>query len=276
MDIVTITGFRAARTREDLALAPAEAFIAGGTWLMSEPQPDTTGFVDLTTMGWPALEVSEEGLRIGATCTIAELVAWAEGRSALGVPVGWAAASVVPDAANALLASFKIWNTATVGGNVCRSFAAASMVSLAVALDGTAEVWTPDGGARRVEVAELITGNGTNSLAPGEVLRAVDLPANALESRVLLRKIALAEHGRSGAVVTGRVDRDGASAFAVTAATARPVVFRFEEFPDAATLASAVDSAPGYYTDSLGSADWRRGVSAVLAERIRAELEAAA
>ncbi|MGB4778965.1 FAD binding domain-containing protein [Microbacterium sp.] len=275
MDIDTITSYRRATTRTDLALAPGEVLLAGGTWLMSEPQPGATGFVDLTSLAWPALEVSAGGLRIGATCTIAQFVAWAEGRvTDAPPPREWTALSIVPDAANALLASFKIWNTATVGGNVCRSFAAGAMVSLAAGLDGTAVVWTPGGGERRLPVAELVTGNGTNSLGSGEVLRAIELPAHALRSRALLRKIALAEHGRSGAVVTGRIDPDGAAVFAITAATLTPVVLRYVGIPDAASLAGHVASAPGYHTDPLGAADWRRGVAGVLAERIRAELEA--
>lgn len=272
MDIDTITSYRRARTRAELALAPGEAFIAGGTWLMSEPQPETTGFVDLMSLGWPDLEVTADGLRIGATCTIARFVAWAQGRSADAPPADWTALSMVPDAANALLASFKVWNTATVGGNVCRSFAAGAMVSLAAGLDGVAVIWTPDGGERRHPVADLVTGNGTNSLAPGEVLRAVDLPAHALGSRAILRKIALAELGRSGAVVTGRVDQDGSAVFGITAATWRPTIFRYTHLPDRATLASDIEAAPGYYTDPLGSADWRRGVSEVLAEGIREDL----
>ncbi len=272
MDIDTITSYRLARTRDDLALAPGEAFIAGGTWLMSEPQPETTGFVDLTTLGWPDLEVTAEGLRIGATCTIARFVAWAQGGSAGGPPADWTALSMVPDAANALLASFKVWNTATVGGNVCRSFAAGAMVSLAAGLDGVAVIWTPDGGERRHPVADLVTGNGTNSLERGEVLRAVELPAHALRSRAILRKIALAELGRSGAVVTGRVDEDGSAVFGITAATWRPTVLRYSHLPDTATLANDIQALPGYYSDPLGSADWRRGVSVVLAERIREEL----
>lgn len=278
MDITTITSFRAARSRSDLALAPGEALIAGGTWLMSEPQPETTGFVDLTTMGWADLEVGDEGLRIGATCTIARLVAWAEGRAPdlPAAPVDWRAVAVFPDAANALLASFKIWNTATVGGNLCRSFAAGAMISLAAALDGVAVVWTPDGGERRLPVAELPTGNGTNVLVAGEVLRAVEIPARTLRSHALLRKIALAELGRSGSVVTGRLDVDGAAVFTITAATAAPTVLRFAAVPDAGTLAASVSTAEGYYTDALGAADWRRGVSIELAERIRADLEARA
>ncbi|MFT4211048.1 MAG: FAD binding domain-containing protein [Microbacterium sp.] len=270
MDITSVTGFRFARTRDDLALAPGEVVMGGGTWLMSEPQPGTTGFVDLMTLGWPDVEVSAAGLRIGATCTIASLLAWTDADA----PADWTARSIVPDAANALLASFKIWNTATVGGNIARSFAAGAMVSLAVALDGVAEIWTPDGGAREEPVASFVTGNGTNTLAPGEVLRAVRLPAHALRSRARLRKIALAELGRSGAVVTGRVDADGGAVFGITAATVTPTVLRFRTLPTAGELADAVTTASGYYTDPLGSADWRRGVSRVLAEQIRTELAA--
>lgn len=276
MDLNTVSSYRFARSRADLALTPGEKVLGGGTWLFSEPQPAVTGLVDLSTMGWAALEITDAGLRIGATCTIAALVAFAEGRGAQPVPDDWAAASVFPVAANALLASFKIWNTATVGGNVCQSFCAGSMVSLASALDGAAVIWTPDGGERRQSVASLMTGNGTNSLAFGEVLRAVDLPADALRSRLIMRKIALAELGRSGAVVTGRADADGSAVFSVTAATLTPAVLRFDEVPDAATLAAAVADAPGYYSDPLGAADWRRGVSIVLAEQIRTELAGAA
>ena len=272
MDIHTVTSFRRAGSRADLDLGAGEVFLAGGTWLLSEPQPDVTGFVDLTTLGWPDLEISATGLRIAATCTIARLVAWAR----TAAPEDWPAAATIPDAANALLASFKIWNTATVGGNVARSFAAAGMVALAAGLDGAAEIWTPDGGERRTPVAELVTGNGTNSLGPGEVIRAIELPAAALASRFVLRKIALAEFGRSGAVVTGRLDTGGATVFGITAATERPTVLRFPGLPDAAHLRAAVAAASGYYSDPLGSADWRRGVSMTLAERIRSELAEAA
>lgn len=266
MDITTVRSYRVARTRDDLTLAPGEVVLAGGTWLMSEPQPRTTGFVDLAGMDWTPLETDARGLRIAATCTIAQLVAFAR-----DAPAEWTAASIIPEAANALLASFKIWNTATVGGNVCRAFAAGAMVSLCVALDAVAEIWGPTGD-RESPVADLVTGNGTTTLAPGEVLRGIRLPAHALRARAALRKIALAEHGRSGAVVTGRIDADGTSVFTITAATWRPVVLRFDEVPDASTLAAAVAQAPGYYTDPLGEADWRRGVSGVLAEDIRRAL----
>lgn len=267
MDLNTVTGFRSARTREQLALAPGERLLGGGTWLFSEPQLDTTGLVDLTTMGWPTIERTDTALRIGATCTIAELAALPAEEQLTAHPLFFQCAS-------ALLASYKIWSVATVGGNICQSFAAAGMVSLCVALDGVAEIWAPDGADYRIPVAELITGNGTNSLAHGEVLRAVELPWTALAARTGYRKIALAELGRSGAVLTGRVDPDGSAVFGITAATRWPTVLRYPTLPDAATLRDDVHRADGYYDDPLGVADWRRQVSGVLLEDIRRELAA--
>ncbi|WHU45351.1 FAD binding domain-containing protein [Gordonia sp. L191] len=268
MDLNTISSYRHAHTRDDLALAPGERIVAGGTWFFSEPQVDASGVVDITGMGWSDVEdLPDGGLRVAATCPIATLASLPE-------RPGWRAHPLFFQCATALLASFKIWNVATVGGNICRSFAAASMVSLAVALDAEALIWCPGWGERRVPVAELVTGNGTNTLAPGEVLRAIDFPGHALRARTGMRKIALAELGRSGAVVTGRVDEDGTALFGITAATGWPTVLRYPTLPDAEVLRADIDSAPGYYTDPLGSADWRRAVSAVFADEIRAELAA--
>ncbi|MDL9937131.1 FAD binding domain-containing protein [Gordonia sp. ABSL1-1] len=266
MDLHTITGYRFARTRADLTLAPGERILAGGTWLFSEPQPAVTGLVDISSMDWPATEdLADGGLRVAATCTIAELA------DVTAQPF-WQAHPLLNQCAHALLASFKIWRTATVGGNICRSFAAASMVSLAVGLDATAHVWTPDGGTRDLPVAELITGNGTNSLDDGEVLRAIDIPGSALRSQTAFRRIALAEYGRSGTVVTGRLAPDGGVVVGVTAATWRPHVLRYPALPDPATLRADVGSLDDYYTDPLGNADWRRATATEFAEEIRAEL----
>ena len=34
---------------------PGDAWLGGGTWLFSEPQPEITRLIDLTAFGWPAL-----------------------------------------------------------------------------------------------------------------------------------------------------------------------------------------------------------------------------
>src|SRR6478609_251834 len=154
MDLNTVARYRSALIRSDLALAPGERILGGGTWLFSEPQIGTSGLVDLTTMEWPDIEYTVDGLRVGATCTIAEL-------SKLPPRDGWTAQPLFFQCASALLASFKVWNVATVGGNICQSFAAAAMVSLCAALDADALIWRPDGSEYVVPVAALMTGNGT-------------------------------------------------------------------------------------------------------------------
>ena len=86
------------------------AWLAGGTWLFSEPQVATDTLIDLHQLNWPALQPSSASLDIAATCTIAELYRFAG-------PSEWQALSVVRECCNSFLASFKIWNAATVGGN---------------------------------------------------------------------------------------------------------------------------------------------------------------
>lgn len=267
MDLTSVTQYRSAHAPSDLTLAPTERYLAGGTWLFSEPNRDLTGLVDITTMPWKPVEASAAGLRIGATCTIARLLAEP-------IPEAWPALSLFDDAAHALLASFKIWNEATVVGNVCRAYAAAAMVAACATLDGVAEVWSPGGHIRRIPVSTIPTGNGTSTLAHGDLVRAIDLPAAALGATTALRKIALAEHGRSGAVVTGRRDADGAVTVVVTAATLTPAVLRFASVPSPQQAADAARTPTDFYTDALGTADWRRHVAAVLAAEVAEELAA--
>ena len=266
MDLHTVSTYRYAYSRDDLTLAAGERIVAGGTWFFSEPQVTSSGVVDISRIGWePFEELPDGGLRIAATATIAQL-------AELPAEHGWRAHPLLFQCATALLASFKIWNVATVGGNICRSFAAASMVSLAAGLDGRALIWRPDGTDYSLDVADFVTGNGTNTLGEGEVLRAIDIPGYALRGRTGFRKIALAELGRSGVVVTGRRDEDDTVVVGITAATLWPNVLRYNGLPDAERLRSDIWSADGYYTDPLGAANRRRGVSAVLAEQIRDEL----
>jgi len=265
VDLVTVGHQRAARSRDDLRLAPGEVFLAGGSWLFSEPQPAVEGLVDLTTMGWQPCTVDSSGLSIAATCTVAELLDVAARHD-------WASQPLFRQCAEAFLMSFKIWATATVGGNLCLALPAGAMITLAVALDAEVVVWTPDGGERREPVAAFVTGVGSTTLAHGEVLRGVEVPAEALASRTAFRKMALTPLGRSSAVVTGRVDPAGRSTVTVTAATTRPVVVRLDAGPDADVVAAALAAADAWYDDPHGPADWREHVTGLLVREVCAEL----
>lgn len=289
MDLV-IDSLRVAHGREDLALADGETFLGGGTWLYSQPEhhlaaentevspaaptEDTRvrGLVDLTALGWDPLTVTDDGVSIAATCTIATLTDL--GRRGADEHPRWPALRLVDQCANALLASWKVWNVATVGGNVCLSLPAGAMISLAVALDADAVTWLPGGGERRLPVAELVTGPGRNTLARGEVLRSIELPRRALESRTAFRQVALSPLGRSGAVVTGRLDADGTMTLTVTASTPAPVVLRFAAPPTPGTVRAAVAGIETWFDDVHGAPDWRAHVTAVFAEEVRAELSA--
>lgn len=313
MDLV-IDSLRVAHGREDLVLTDGETFLAGGTWLYSQPEhhlssanretpapraaswPDdptdaragsaptdaratsaptgtrVRGLVDLTALDWPPLTVSDDGLSVAATCTIAALVDLAR-RGADERP-GWPALPLVGQCADALLASWKVWNVATVGGNICLSLPAGAMIALAVTLDADAVTWLPGGGERRVPVAALVTGPGRNTLARGEVLRSVEIPQHALEARTASRQIALSPLGRSGALVTGRRDPSGATTVVVTASTPAPVVLRFSEPPSAAVVRDAVAGIHAWFDDVHGAPDWRAHVTGILAEEVRAELAA--
>ena len=269
MDLDTITAvLRPARLDELPPWREGDAWLAGGTWLFSEPQPTLARLIDLSALGWPAAEISEAGLRLSATGTIAEL-------DRLALPRDWIAAPLVGQCCRALLGSFKIWNRASVGGNLCTALPAGPMIALTAALDGTCLLARPGGGERRLPVTAFILGPQRTALAPGEFLRGIDLPAAALRRRTAFRRIALSPEGRSGALVIGTRDRAGAFALTVTASTPRPVQLRFDRLPAAAALQQAIAAAipeDGWYDHVHGAPDWRRHVTRRLAEEIREEL----
>jgi CO/xanthine dehydrogenase FAD-binding subunit len=130
MDLHTVTKVRRpAKTEEIDGWEAGCAWLAGGTWLFSEPQPQTRTLIDLEGFRWPALTATAEGLEIAATCKVVELDNFA-------APSGWIAARLFRECCRSFLASFKIWNEATVGGNIVMSLPAGPMISLTAALEG--------------------------------------------------------------------------------------------------------------------------------------------
>jgi CO/xanthine dehydrogenase FAD-binding subunit len=270
MDLNTIQSVLAPARREDFApWTEGDAWLAGGTWLFSEPQTQLTRLVDLLALGWAPLEGGPDGLSVSATCTIAEL-------DALEPRPDWIAAPLVGQCCRALLGSFKIWNRATVGGNLCMALPAGPMTSLMTALEAVCVIWTRDGGERRLPVSDFVTGPQQTALEPGELLRSVEVAASALKARTAFRQISLSPLGRSGALLIGSLDpATGAFALTVTASVRRPVRLEFPVLPDARDLRDRIQAEINdalYYDDVHGAPDWRRQVTFLLAEEIRAEL----
>ena len=249
-----------------------DAWLSGGTWLFSEPQPDLRRLVDLTGLQWPAIEIDRGGLRIAATCTIAQL----DGQS---LAAEWTAAPLVGQCCRAFVASFKIWNTATVGGNICMALPAGPMISLACALDGMAVIWSPAGVARQIPVLDFVSGARKTALAPVEVLREIVLPLSALTRRTAFRQTSLTQFGRSAALLIGTVAANGgAFDLTITAATSRPVRLSFAGHPKGDELARSIArEIPDalYYDDIHGAPEWRKHLTFELAEDIRRELSGA-
>jgi CO/xanthine dehydrogenase FAD-binding subunit len=247
------------------------AWLAGGTWLFSEPQPAVDTLIDLEALNWRSLDVSPAGLEIAATCRIEEL-------ERLKAPPAWAAAPLLAECCHALLMSFKIAHEATVGGNICMSLPAGAMISLTVALEAVYTIWPRAGSPRKVAALDFVTGNNANVLAPGELLRSIHVPASALSKRFSFRRASLTHLGRSAALLIGtQSETAGDLLLTITAATPRPVQLSFTAVPTAESLRRAIDDripADGYFDDVHGSPAYKRHLTYHFAEQIRAELAA--
>lgn len=269
MDLNTITTVLRPIKREELpAFREGDAFLAGGTWLFSEPQPRLRRLLDLSACNWQPLSVDDKGLSIAATCAVATL-------DAFEAPTEWIAAPLIGDCCRAFLASFKIWNMATVGGNLCLALPAGPMISLCTALEGACIIWTPIGGERRVDLVDFVKGPLQTDLRPGEVLRRIDLPSKALKRRFAFRRATLSQLGRSGVLLIGTRSSTGGLTLTVTASTRRPVQLAFDRLPMRAELQNRLDDAiPDdlYYDDIHGAPAWRRHMTYEFAEEIRSEL----
>lgn len=269
MDLNTITEVvRQPAERPSAAWRPGDAWLAGGTWLFSEQQPNLRRLVDLKPLGWDTMDVSADGLKIGAMTTIRDL-------DALKAPNDWLAAQLFSVSCEAFLASFKIWNSATVGGNICMSLPAGPMITLTVALEATYTLWTPDGSERIVDALDFVTGNHANILAPGEVLREIDIPVSALRKRQTHRRFELTHLGRSTIFVVATQSPEKADMLlTITAGTTHPVRLHFDTVPDVDALHRRIDELPDdvWFDDPNGKPDHRLHLAKHFAEEIRAEL----
>jgi CO/xanthine dehydrogenase FAD-binding subunit len=269
MDLNTIRAVARPKARSEVPVWTAgDAWLAGGTWLFSEPQTHLRRLIDLAALGWPSLTIDAKGVSIAATCTVAEL-------DALTCPPDWLAAPLINQCCRAFLASFKIWKTATVGGNICMSLPAGPMISLTAALDGVCTIWPASGGEPQIAVSDFVTGNNTNVLGPGDLLRQIDIPLAALKRRSAFRQISLTPVGRSAALLIGSVTAEGGLTLTVTASTRRPIRLTFAKMPAAAELREAILQAiPDtlYHDDLHGKPFWRKHMTLRLAEEIRGEL----
>jgi CO/xanthine dehydrogenase FAD-binding subunit len=272
MNLNTITDVKRPKSIDEIPeWHEGYAWLAGGTWLYSSPQIVTHTLIDLETLRWPALKADAGGLEIAATCSIAEL-------DRFEAPAEWTAASLLQLCCRALLMSFKIYNAATVGGNICMSLPAGAMISLTASLEGIYTLWPRSGNPRKVSALDFVTGNHKNVLQPGELLRSIHLPAEALTKRFAFRRSSLTHLGRSAALVIGTSSTSKNDlTLTITASTSRPIQIKFDRMPSSDEMCHAIETQVAqeeWFGDVHGSARYKRHLTYYYAVQIREELAA--
>ena len=150
------------------------------------------------------------------------------------------AASLIPTSCEAFLASFKVWNSATVGGNICMSLPAGPMITLTVALEATYTLV----GARRLRAhrrrSRLRHRQPRERARPGEMLRSIDIPSRALAQAPRPPPLHADPHGPLDDLHDRHPDPDTDDLLlTITAGTTHPVRLGFDTMPDAGDAARA-------------------------------------
>ncbi len=272
--------YEAPRTLESavalLAGEPGSAqILAGGTDLLVRlrsgfAEPDLV--VDIKRIdGISAITAENGGWRVGAAVSGAEM------GEHDGLKADWP--GVVE--ATELIGSTQIQGRATMAGNLCNASPAADSVPAMVAANAVARVIGPNG-TREVAVGDIATGPGETSLARGEIVESILLPARAAHSgdaylRFIPRTemdIAVVGVGvnltldASGACTAARVSLGAVAATVLLVEDAAAVLIG-STVDEAALgrLAAACSAACKPIDDKRGTIEFRTKVAGVLARR---------
>jgi CO/xanthine dehydrogenase FAD-binding subunit len=257
------------------ALSGGARPVAGGTDLVvgarqgKAPLPDAIVAIDRIP-GFRAIDVSDGGLRLGTLVTHGDIMASEEIRTRY---------TALADA-SAIVGSHATRAQGTIGGNVMNASPAMDTGGPLLCFGATA-ILRSASGERSLELDELWTGPGSTSARSDELLVALDVPAPSAgtgSSYVRLeyrRQMEIAVVGAT-AVVTVDGDRIVDARVAITALT--PTIRRVpaaesalagmdggEGAVEAAAAAAAAASTP--ISDVRGSAEYRRAMAAVIANR---------
>ena len=179
-----------------------------------------------------------------------------------------------------LVGSTQIQGRATLTGNLCNGSPAADSVPAMVAAEATVSVTGPNG-ARSVAVEDIPTAPGKTSLAAGEMITSVHLPARGANAGdAYLRFIPRTEMDIAvvGCAVNLQLDGKKITKARVALGAVAPTVLLVEEaanaiigseLDDAALekLAAAASAACNPITDKRGTIEFRTHVAGVLARR---------
>jgi CO/xanthine dehydrogenase FAD-binding subunit len=239
---------------------PDWAWLAGGTWLFSEPQPHLTTLVDLEPLGWSDIEFDHERLAIGATCTFAQLLNYPWSSE-------WQAIAALKSAISALAASCKVTHVATVGGNLCLALAVGVIAPIMVMLNAVYEIWVPNAPPRYVAARDFQIGIQQTLLQPGEVLRRIWISHSSLLWHTTFQRIGIAATDPALSLVAIALHpQTSATRISLGACVAAPDLLEFPQIPTAEQLATALQTI-NWLEDARASAVYRQQATKVLIER---------
>ena len=245
-------------------------WLAGGTWIFNEAHPQVTTLVDMRRLNWSEIELTSEGLSIGATCIQNDLLDFS-------FPDPWTATEALKDAVREL-ASFKLSHAATVGGNICLALSASTFAPVMVALNASYEIIKPNGEAYTVNALDFQTAPQQTILQPGEALRQIKIPiSNLTQWQTSFKRMAVCTAGYAIAiVVTAYHPQTQQVRFGIGGSVKSPRLVEFDRVPTSEAIASAMNDLPSYiYLDNeRGSAAYRRHITQVLMQRGIEELTA--
>lgn len=274
MDLHTVETYLRPRHVQELpAWEEGWAWLAGGTWLFTEAQPQVRTLVDMGRLGWGELEVTPEGLTLGATCTMNQLLEKTD------YPSNWCGVLALQRAVHEL-ASFKIQNMATVAGNLCLALPASTFAPVMVLLDAEYLIQPLNGEPYKVAAAEFQIGAKQTILQPGDILRQIQIPAERLTWRVNYRRICVATAGIAVAIAVAAYNPSTQQVrVGIGSSIPAPKLLTFDAVPSEAEIDTALNrqiSLDQFINDATASAAYRRHVTAVLIERAIAEILASA
>ena len=250
--------------------------LAGGTDLivqMRSHRAAPSAIVDIKRIaGMSSIRAEAGGFAIGAAAACTAL------KDNKALAAAWPG---VVEAAN-LIGSVQVRNRATMAGNLCNASPAADSVPALVAAGASCVIAGP-GGSREVPVEAVTTGPGKTSLAPGEFIVEIRLPArpngggDAYLRSIPRTEMDIAVVGAGAAVV---IDASGTcTAARVSIGAVAPTVLLVEaagaalvgsKFDDAAMerMAEAVRAACKPISDKRGTVEYRIAMAGVLAKRV--------
>jgi carbon-monoxide dehydrogenase medium subunit len=242
--------------------------IAGGTDLLVNGPADTKSLVDINGLGLRYIR-EEDGLRIGATSTFADLL-----RSPLLARYPY---HVISDVSGEL-GHHNLRHVATIGGNICNAVPSADTPIALIALDAEAVIHGPSG-ERTVPLDGFFKFVRETVLAEGEFLKEIAVPVQP-EAGASFQKlgrtkvdIALVNAACRISIVEGLVSDSRIVLGAVYPTPLRiraaEDVLNGNEFTvDLAKEAAQVAAeATKPISDHRASAEYRREISGVLVKR---------